>query len=103
MEHRRTYRLDDDGVTVFANPIVTHHPNGSSSITIGFPICKICEWVSPPKAVVQILNLGEQAVALVDVLERLLKEIDDPNCESLGSLHIVQEARTAIAKAKEGP
>jgi hypothetical protein len=37
------------------------------------------------------------APALYEALERLLKEIDDPDCESLGSLNIVKEAKATLA------
>lgn len=33
------------GTTIWRAPVVTRHPGGGSSISVGFPVCEVSEYV----------------------------------------------------------
>lgn len=102
------FYVGDDGRTIFKAPVSKPQPGGGISMTIGFPVCEVFEYVKNPEAVAKLLTLGEQAdapadcpkcKAIIEMLEsekkRLVGRLADeapgglPRVATAGAVHVI--------------
>jgi hypothetical protein len=107
-----------DGL-VYKAPVQHDKPDGSTSFSLGFPVCKVLEYVGEDAAetVALLMNQGEQATHLREVnaalrkaLSQITWELDCINTASLARKvklsvgdsvqNALDQARAALARAK---
>lgn len=102
------------GGYVWKEPVETRHPDGSSSVTLGFRVCKVMPEVGDEAAgtLAAMLNAAERAEAeaaikadLLAALQSCLSEYDGWSNDQLRrfttavTLERIEASRAAIAKA----
>jgi len=65
------------GTMIHKAPVHTKLAEGGTSITLGFPVCEVTEWVGAEQAstVADLLCRGEQYDAVVDVAKALRQHL----------------------------
>ena len=110
--------------SVFKAPAETMRPDGTSGISLGFPVCEVSDFISGdgPDQVADLMNAGAALPAVRSALEALLAayiaerdvfydteatantgEIIDPEArEALAEMDaLIDRAREALASAEE--
>jgi hypothetical protein len=90
---------------VFKSPVSRKHADGSTGITIGFPVCDMHDAAGDEAApvVAQLMNRGETLPDLLEAANEVAVLLDD--LTRSGHVHptssIVAKFKTALAKASE--
>ena len=96
-ERRWTGPYTADGNVVRKKPETTKNADGSSSITIGFPVCVMHEAASGQAATVaSLMNAGTYAPDMADALEALANAVE----RDLPVRKHLTAARAALLRAK---
>lgn len=101
-----------EGDQVFKNPVTKHNDDGSRSITMGFPVCTVSEWVkgadglSPAETVAGLLNQSQAATQMLDALKAADKALEATLSPGDSMWSVINAASkkidAAIAAAEEG-
>lgn len=62
-----------EGAIIFKASVHTKNADGSTSISVGFPVCEVTDWIGEDQAttVAELLCRGERYDALADALNKL--------------------------------
>lgn len=93
------------GDTVFKEPVTTRHPEGGETITVGFPVCRVTEYVSDQAETVAVLmNRGTVAGDLYEagakVMAGLLARIDAAPSTAKPVFDGIAELHDALNRAR---
>jgi hypothetical protein len=91
-----------NGATIHKAPVRTRNQNGSTNISLGFPVCELTDWVGEEQAetVAELLCRGERYDELVKALTGLLERYTSlVNCGDCGNWDPETEDDVIAARA----
>jgi hypothetical protein len=98
-----TQTFRHDGNTIFADPVRTKRPDGTTSVSLGFAVAEICDGVELGAAemIARVMNSHEEMLTALDSLVRYAEwQIRDAVEYHPTLPSAVAAARAALAKAR---
>lgn len=98
-EHTPAFRLD--GMKIHKNP-VEKREDGGTTITLGFPVCTVSEWVKEPESILGILNRHSALQQCAEALRALVPDMAGHPDDYTTEWHDAKDALDALTAAEAG-
>ena len=80
-KHEPRFEYHEDTRRIHQRPTTTENEDGSTSMSLGFPVCKVEEFITEPKGVLELMNKGDCHDDLLEALEN--EEVLINHCQSV--------------------
>lgn len=67
------FEYHEDTRRIHQRPTMTKNEDGSTSMSLGFPVCKVEEFITEPRGVLELMNKGNSHEALLEALGGLVE------------------------------